>query len=78
MTERTRMHFVVKEGTSGTPWIALEPYVENLSCLEHGFLGFDLKPGTKIDEAERIASQLNDVIAAVSYTVVPGWGDKRV
>ena len=70
------MHFVAKQGASG-PWIVCEPLVENLSILERGLLGFDLKPGTTPQEAERLAGQLNEAIAAVSYTVVPGWGGKR-
>ena len=77
MTERTRMHFAVRASASGKPFIVYEPMVENLSILDRGFLGFDLKPGTTNDEAERLARELNDAITSVSYTVVPGWGEKR-
>jgi hypothetical protein len=39
----------------------LEPFVENLSILNRGFLGLALKPGTNALKAERIAELLNDV-----------------
>lgn len=75
MTERTRMHFVIKGDVTGKPWIVLEPYVEYLNVLERGLLGFDLADMSG-DEAERFAELLNDKITGVSYTVVPGWGDE--
>ena len=77
MTERTRMHFVVKATEKGAPWIALEPFVENLSILDRGFLGFDLPPGTSGTEAERIAVLLSESIVAVTYTEVPGFRPRR-
>ena len=77
MTERTRMHFVVKAGANGEPFIVLEPYVENLSILARGFVGFNLKRGMTHEEAERLTRELNDAISAVSYTLVPGWAEER-
>ena len=77
MTERTRMRFVVKQTASEKPFLACEPLVENLSILDRGFLSFDLRPGASFEEAEAIARDLNEKIAAVAYTTVPGWGEKR-
>jgi hypothetical protein len=67
-TERARYAFVVKEFERGTPWLALEAIDKVLPVLSKGFIGFDLRPGTTVNEAKRFADLLNDTITTTSYT----------
>lgn len=76
-TERFRYVFTVKEFGDGTPWIALEPYDGNLSCLGDSLLGFDLKAGTDIRKAQEIASLLNRSITTVVHTRSEPSDDSR-
>lgn len=68
MTERSRYVFTVKDFEEGHPWIALEPFDKHLSLLRKGFMGLDLKKGTSLKDAQKIASLLNKNVATVSYT----------
>lgn len=54
-----------------------EPFVEDLTVFQGGFLGFDLRADLSNDEAEALARQLNESVTTVSFTHVPGWTDKR-
>ena len=66
-TERADYKFTVKEGF-GDSWIMLEPMRGNLSILEKGFLGLELRDETNHELAQEIAQYLNERIKAVSYT----------
>jgi hypothetical protein len=67
-TERGDYRFTVKKFADGTPWIVLEPLGRQLNVLGDGFLGFELKPRTSLDQADRIADFMNRNIDTVSYT----------
>jgi hypothetical protein len=69
-TEYARFVFAVKEfgDEDHTPWIMCEPYDGGLKTLGDGFLGFRLREGTDIKQAEEIAKYLNDRIDAISFT----------
>jgi hypothetical protein len=69
-TERADYSFTVKEWDDGSPWIMLEPKREDLKILKpaKAFLGFDLMPGTSLEEAERIAHYLNSHIRSLACT----------
>jgi hypothetical protein len=67
-TERARYVFAVKEFADGTPWIMLEQSGEGLDVIGDGFMGFDLKEGTSLKEAEKLAELLRQGITTVSYT----------
>jgi hypothetical protein len=67
-TERGNYVFAVKEFGDGTPWIMLEPSGERLNVLGNGFLGFDLRHGVAIKDAERLAELLRQMVLSVSFT----------
>ncbi|WP_148667206.1 hypothetical protein [Bradyrhizobium amphicarpaeae] len=59
-TKRARPHFRVGEFGSGQPWIIMECYDgDNLSLFEKT-VGFDLRPDTSYEEAQRIAKFLKE------------------
>lgn len=69
-TQRGRYQFRVSGYADGTPWIMTDP-LEKKDCLPilgHGFIGFDLKPGTSAEEAHRIAQFLDDNIEFITFT----------
>lgn len=68
-TERGRYQFRRAEHVDGTPWIMTNPLKENdqLNSLgPTGFIGFDLKPGTSYEEAQRIAEYLERHIEMIT------------
>jgi hypothetical protein len=68
-TQRGHFLFRVSEYGDGTPWISTEPYrtEDRLKVLgDGGFIGFDLKPGTTIQQAGQIAEYLNDHLDCVN------------
>lgn len=71
MTERAEHTFTVKEFEDGTPWVALELHkAPELPILERGFLGFDLRPGTTLEQARELANHLNKLVSTTNYTAV--------
>jgi hypothetical protein len=67
-TERTQYDFTLKEFSDGTPWIMMEKIGPGLEVLRNGFVGFDLKAGTSLEEATHLAALLRRSISTVSYT----------
>jgi hypothetical protein len=67
-TERANYMFAVKEFGDGTPWIMLERSGKGLDVLGNGFIGFDLREGISLQEAENLADILRRNVSAVSYT----------
>jgi hypothetical protein len=68
-TEHGRYRFRVKEGAEGNPWIAAEPQGEEMPCLKHAFIGFQLPDRTALAQAERIADYLNQNLTGMSITM---------
>jgi hypothetical protein len=73
MTDHAKHIFEVKEFVTSdekmAPWIMLTLLRQpDLPVLGKGFLGFDLKPGTTIKEAEALVATLNDMVEGTSYT----------
>ena len=71
ITERGRFSFRVSEYESGQPWITTDPLNDSdvLKTLgPQGFVGFDLKPGTSYEEAQRIAKYLDQQIEFITIT----------
>lgn len=66
-TSRGEYRFTVKESAVGVPWLAAEPTGGRSSWLD-GALGFELRPGTTIWEAERLAHILNAYVVAIGLT----------
>jgi len=58
--------FVVKEA-DGVICIVLEPQGSNLTILESGSLGLDMRLGTTVEDAERFARELNRLVRGVTY-----------
>jgi hypothetical protein len=69
-TDRADYLFSVKEYADGTPWIMLEPRRGDLKVLkpQRSFLGFDLHPGTSLEEARKIADYFNRHVPTVTCT----------
>jgi hypothetical protein len=76
-TERAQYVFAVKEFSDGTPWIMPEPSGEGLGVLENGFLGFDLRNGTAIRDAEKLAELMRELVLSVSFTSFTKGGCSR-
>lgn len=72
-TQRAKSHFRACEEADGTPWIICEPQGKiEIAALRGGFIGFDLKPGTSLQEAEKLAALLRDTITNVAVTTFNG------
>ncbi len=69
-TDRAEYRFSVKEYRDGAPWIALEPMRDGLELLkpQRSFLGFDLPPGTSLEEARKIVDYFNGHVRTVTCT----------
>ena len=67
MTERAKFTFVVKEYVSGTPWILAEQLSGEMPNLR-GTIGFDLAPGTTLDQAKEIAEYMREHIRGLALT----------
>ena len=74
MTETDRCVFTVKESGAGTPFLAAEP-CEGMALLKIGDLTFHLREGATYEEAQEIASYLNDSIESLAYTISPVRGE---
>ena len=70
-TQRGRFRFRVAEYADGTPWIMTDPLwpQDRLKILGQGFVGFDLKPGTSYEQAEKIAHFMNEHIEYITATL---------
>jgi hypothetical protein len=63
MTERAEFNFVVKQLVSGTPWIMAEQ-ISGPQILDR-LLGFDLAPGTTLEQAHEIAAYMRRHISGL-------------
>ncbi len=68
-TQREKSYFRAVEYGDGTPWIICEPQGPEIPALSGGFIGFDLEPGTSLQEADRIAAMLRNKVTHVSVTL---------
>lgn len=71
-TDRGHFSFRVAVYGDGTPWIMTDPLTESdrIKALgRNGFIGFDLKPGTSHEEAQRIAQYLNEHVEFITCTL---------
>ncbi|MDQ1387463.1 MAG: hypothetical protein QOF56_917 [Acidobacteriaceae bacterium] len=59
--------FTVKETARGTFWLAAEPAGKTIEDF-YGLLGFELQTGTTLEEANRIASLMNERITSLTLT----------
>jgi hypothetical protein len=67
-TERANYVFGVKEYGDGTPWIMLESSGKGLEVLGNGFVGFELREGTSLRDAEALADTLRRNVTTITYT----------
>ena len=69
-TSRAVTHFRAAEHADGTPWIVMEPYSgDNLQVFRESVtIGFDLAPGTTLEEAESIAQFMRKNLAGIAET----------
>lgn len=67
--QRGEYRFTVKEKADGMPWLVGEPVGVPLRIIgttgDDLQVGFDLVPGTTLDEAQAIARTMNDCIARI-------------
>jgi len=75
--ERKGYLFRVSEFGDGTPWIYWEPRDGELSALEGCIMGFQLRPGTSLAEAEAFARSLNGTIDSVCCTITLETGESK-
>ncbi|MET4483702.1 hypothetical protein [Bradyrhizobium sp. F1.13.3] len=65
-TKRARPHFRVGEFANGQAWIIMENFDGDNLALFEKTVGFDLRPGTSYEEAQRIASFLKENLVTVN------------
>lgn len=70
MADRARFVFVAKESDSGQPWIVAEPRAANLPILQSGTLGFELMDGLSLEDAQTVATYLNEHMTGLIYTPI--------
>lgn len=68
--QRGQYRWTVKESGTGTPWLLGEPVGETIKIVgatgeDDLEFGFYLRPGTNLQEAQEVASFLNDRITDV-------------
>lgn len=68
-SEHGEFKFTVKESGDGTPYLAAEPLRSKMTLLDDAQMFFELRKGTNIDEAHRIAKYLNQHIGTVGITL---------
>jgi hypothetical protein len=66
--KRATPRFRVAEYADGKPWIVVEQSGGNDLTLFENMVGFDLRPGTSIEEAEAISHYLNSKLIVISET----------
>jgi hypothetical protein len=72
-TERGQYSFRVADYEDGTPWIMTDPLraSDRLPALgKHGFIGFELKPGTTHEQSGQIAEYLDENIRYITCTLL--------
>jgi hypothetical protein len=69
MTERAEFTFVVKADPLGEPSIVAEPEFEVAGLS--GQIGFDLTPGTSLEQAKDVAEFMREHIRGISVTFGP-------
>jgi hypothetical protein len=67
-TKRATPRFRVAEYADGKPWIVVEQSGGDDLTVFEKMIGFDLRPGTSIGEAESISHYLNSKLIAISET----------
>lgn len=67
-TERAEIRIAVKQDGDGAPFLMIEPTQGTLNILSRAFLTFDMKPGTSLDEARKLADALNAGVRALAHT----------
>lgn len=68
-SEHGEFKFTVKEFADGTPYLAAEPMRSAMTLFDEAQMFFQLRPGTDIEEAHRIAKYLNQHISTVGITL---------
>jgi hypothetical protein len=66
-TTRAEHRFTVKENASGQPWRVSE-VLKGEEPRGSGFVGFDLTPGTTMQQAGDLAQTMNRFIVCNSFT----------
>lgn len=69
-TECAEYLFKVSKEADGTPFISLEPDGAGLRICDEGFISFELRPGTTLEQAEEFAKLLNENIERLCFTAV--------
>jgi hypothetical protein len=60
----------LKERADNTPWLVAEPRGGRITMLEgDAFMGFDLFPGTTLNQAYAFAEFMNEHLATMNMTV---------
>lgn len=66
MVGKGHYRFVVNQKIDGSPWLVAEPLEEPIPALGQHRLGFDLVPGTTMDQARQFTTAMNAGISAIS------------
>lgn len=69
MTPDQQHRCTVQQAEDGQPYLAFEPSTGTLSSYSNSLFTLDLRRGVGIDEARRVADEINRVLWGVSTTV---------
>jgi hypothetical protein len=62
-----QFRFDAQIGSDDLPFIGLTPVGKNLDVITDARLSFDLRPGATIEQAEALASRLNELVVRTQY-----------
>jgi len=68
MTKRATPRFSVAERDNGQPWLMMEHSGGDHLTIFDKLIGFDLRQGTEMNEAQAIANFLNEKLLRVNET----------
>jgi hypothetical protein len=67
--ERGTCRFVAEKGEQGKPVIRVELFHGTVSLLRHASLSFNLLGGMSLEQARKLAENLNENVLDISVTV---------
>ena len=67
-TERSNCRFTVQQAGDGKPLLVVQLYQETIPALRQTVCGFDLLGGTRVEEARKLAAELNEHVLDMFLT----------
>jgi hypothetical protein len=68
-TERSNCQFMVQQTPDGKVVVVVQLLHHTIPSLKNSVVGFDLLGGTRVEQAKKLADQLNEYVLGVFVTV---------